>query len=377
MTDLSSQLTDRLTAYAAQLRESGAIRTNAVETAFATVPRHLFLPRFQYRGDPYTVDPNFTPADVLDIVYANNSLLTRTGRDGDPPSSSSTPSVMAKMLEALDLRPGLRVLEIGAGTGYNAALINAITGTTVISVEAGQRTSVDASAAIASVGLAGQVQVIHGDGYLGHPVDEPYDRIIVTCGIAGIPPGWLDQLAADGLIVAPVAHAGVHPIMVAERHGPDDITAQVLMWGDFMPASGPLRPTELFAHDPAEEIPASGARTILDASQALTLDGYHDLWCYLGVQDRRATRAYPDREIFDLATGTCALVDPTIGTAWIHQNGTITAVGGVDPGAYLATLVELWGIDDQPKAADWLVTLAPINAGPGDLLIPRDWHLAS
>lgn len=129
LTPSTGQLADRLAAYADSLSEAGAIRTHAVHTAFATVLRHRFLPHFRYRADEYTLDTSQEPpGEVLDIVYANNSLLTHTGRDGDPTSSSSAPSIMAKMLEVLDLRPGLRTLEIGAGTGYNAALIHHITG---------------------------------------------------------------------------------------------------------------------------------------------------------------------------------------------------------------------------------------------------------
>ncbi|MGI9001259.1 MAG: hypothetical protein ACR2GH_06290 [Pseudonocardia sp.] len=120
----TAKLADRLAVYAAELRLAGAIRTDAVHDAFATVPRHHCLQRFRYRADEYTVEPDTTPAEeVLDLVYANNSLVTHTGRDGDPPSSSSSPSLMAKMLEALDVQPRHRVLEIGAGTGYNAALV--------------------------------------------------------------------------------------------------------------------------------------------------------------------------------------------------------------------------------------------------------------
>lgn len=186
------RLADRLTAYADSIRTVGAIHTHAVHAAFATVPRHRFLPHFRYRADEYVLDANEEPSsEVLDIVYANNALLTHTGHDGDPTSSSSAPSIMAKMLEALDLRPGLRTLEIGTGTGYNAALIHHITGASVVTVEAGHNAATEATTAVRALGLDNQVQVIHGDGYAGYPGGAPYDRIIVTCGIAGIRhSGW-------------------------------------------------------------------------------------------------------------------------------------------------------------------------------------------
>ncbi len=96
-TSRTAPLADRLAAYADSLRDTGAICTHAVHAAFATVPRHRFLSHFRYRADEYTLDANQEPpGEVLDIVYANNSLLTHTGQDGDPASSSSAPSTMAK-----------------------------------------------------------------------------------------------------------------------------------------------------------------------------------------------------------------------------------------------------------------------------------------
>jgi len=107
MTTTDSALAGRLAAYAGGLRAVGAIRSDAVQAAFEAVSRHTFLPRFRYGADEYEIDMGTIPGEpVLDLVYANNALLTHTGQDGDTPSSSSAPSIMAKMLEAADLVPG-------------------------------------------------------------------------------------------------------------------------------------------------------------------------------------------------------------------------------------------------------------------------------
>jgi hypothetical protein len=106
-----------------------------------------------------------------------------------------------------------------------------------------------ATASIHRLGLDDQVTVVHADGYIGQPFGGPYDRIIVTCGVAGLSPHWLDQLAPSGLILAPVAHGGVHPILAA-THYDSVVTATAALWADFMPAVGPLRPAELAGHDP-------------------------------------------------------------------------------------------------------------------------------
>lgn len=367
----------RLAVYADSLRQSGAIKSDAVYAAFATVPRHRFLPHFRYRADEYTIDVDHEPpADVLDLVYANNALITHTGRDGDPTSSSSAPSIMAKMLEALDLRPGLLTLEIGAGTGYNAALIHHMTGAPVVTVEAGRQAATEATTALRNLGLSeDDVSVIQADGYPGYPQRGPFDRIIVTCGIAGIPMPWLDQLAPHGHILAPIAHAGVHPIIALDREtlsGP--LTGQVQTWGDFMPAAGPLRPASLFHHDPADDIPATDAQRISDAGPLLDLAAYQDLWCYLGAADPRTTRAYPNVGVFDLSQGVCALVDPNGGAAWVHQDGTMTVAGNHELSDQLRDHVHRWDALGRPAVADWIVAFQPTEYPPIDLLLPGHWR---
>ena len=84
------------------------------------------------------------PGDVLDEIYGDGALVTLLSPDGAPISSSSQPSLVARMLEALRLEPGLRVLEIGAGTGWNAALLATITGMPVLTVDAGELAAIRA-----------------------------------------------------------------------------------------------------------------------------------------------------------------------------------------------------------------------------------------
>lgn len=377
MTTATTEFADRLAAYAAELRLTGAIRTDAVERAFATVPRHRCLQRFRYRADEHVLDPDTTPGDdVLDLIYANNSLITHTGHDGDPPSSSSAPSLMAKMLEALDLRPGHRVLEIGAGTGYNVALIAHITGAEVTTIEAGAVAAAGAATSVRALDLADRVHVVHGDGYLGYAEHGPYDRIIVTCGIAGIPPRWLDQLADDGLILAPIAHAGVHPIFAASRLDDGELVARVVLWGDFMPAAGRLRPAMLFHHDPADDLPTERLHPVHGTGTCLTTNEYHDLWLYLGTEDKRITRAYLASAELDPHRGACAVVDPTDGAAWIHHDGGITLAGADHLRDRLVMLFECWENLGRPAATAWTIDLRRAVTGAGELLLPHQWHLS-
>ncbi|MFD0822228.1 protein-L-isoaspartate O-methyltransferase, partial [Micromonospora zhanjiangensis] len=135
--------------YVEQLRRAGVLDRPGLAEAFAHVPRELFLADgFHGRDGARTTatDPAFLPA-----VYSDEALVTKL-RDGTPVSSSSQPSLMATMIDALDPVPGARVLEIGAGTGYNAALL-ATLGAVVTSLDVQPDVVARAGAALTRAGL--------------------------------------------------------------------------------------------------------------------------------------------------------------------------------------------------------------------------------
>ncbi|MGQ0775676.1 MAG: protein-L-isoaspartate O-methyltransferase family protein [Pseudonocardiales bacterium] len=370
-------LDTRLAAFAASLRDVGAIRSDAIEQAFATIERHRCVPRFRYGPKTISVPSDRQPgADVLDIVYSHQSLLTSTGGDDAPPSSSSAPTLMARMLEALDLQPGMRVLEIGAGTGYNAALIAAITGSSVVTIDADVNTTQGAAESIHRLGLDHQVAVRHGDGYLGEPSGAPYDRIIVTCGVAGLSPQWLDQLTPDGLIVAPIAHGGVHPIVVV-TNSQGIVRGNAVLWADFMPAFGPLRPAELVGHNPADYILAAPLTRIPDVSSARTTAAYNDLWFFLATRDSRITRAYTVDDSVDPSKGACALHAPARGTAWVQTDRTVFAAGESTVAEELCALLQEWDELDQPPLTGFTCTFDPTPTPGAPLWVPHYWVISA
>ncbi len=179
-----------------------------IREAFLKVPRHLFVRRRQVPPDNAFVPINRADPseDDLKEVYNDYAILTRT----DPPSSSSQPTVMAWMLNWLDLKPGMKVLEIGAGTGFNAALLSVGTGdpSLVHAIDIQPEVIEEAREHLRDAGFDG-VHLRCGDGGHGWPDAAPFDRIIVTAGTPDIPPAWRDQLTGDGVMVMPFTVPGI------------------------------------------------------------------------------------------------------------------------------------------------------------------------
>jgi methyltransferase of FxLD system len=212
----------------ADMRAKGVLDAPRVEAAFLALAREHFLPQALANGG-------------LAAVYRDDAIATKRNDQGLPLSSSSQPSLMAKMLALLDVQPGDRVLEVGAGTGYNAALLAHLSGPT------GRVTSIDIDPDLAlrarrSLRAAGaRATIVTGDGRAGHPPNAPYDRIIATAAADEIPAAWLQQLSERGRLELPLRldheRGAIQLIPVLERHG-DQLRSVGLTWGRFMPLHG-------------------------------------------------------------------------------------------------------------------------------------------
>ena len=186
-----------------ELQRRGALADERITAAFAAVPRHIFLP-----GVP------------PERVYRDEAIITKA-HEGINLSSSSQPAMMAIMLGQLAIEPGQRILEIGAGTGYNAALLRFLVGARgrITTVDVDDDIVAAARAALATVGY-GEVATILGDGGYGYAPHAPYDRIILTVGADDLLPAWVEQLRPDGLLVLPL-NLGAEMYSVAFRKLPD------------------------------------------------------------------------------------------------------------------------------------------------------------
>ncbi len=176
-------------ALVAELKQQEGLLDSTLESAFLAVPRHLFL-----------------PDEPLDVAYSDQAIPIKRESDGTVLSSSSQPSMMAIMLRQLRLRKGDNVLEIGAGTGYNAAVMQTIVGErgNVTSVELDNLLAQRASTNLQKARLGSAINIVSADGAMGYAPRAAYDRIIATVAVWDIPPAWVKQLKHDGVMVAPI-----------------------------------------------------------------------------------------------------------------------------------------------------------------------------
>jgi protein-L-isoaspartate(D-aspartate) O-methyltransferase len=211
LADLADLAASARAALVREIDTSGAWQDDPVwREAFAAVPRHLFVPYYYVgvRGGyerrwGESPDPRARER-WLRGAYADAPLATRL-RDGELLSSSSQPSLMAMMLVALGVEDGDRVLEIGAGTGYNAALLAHRLGDDdlVTTVDLEPEITEAARQHLAAAGH--HPVVVTGDGARGVPERAPVDRIIATCALPSIPRAWLAQCRPGGRVLTPLA----------------------------------------------------------------------------------------------------------------------------------------------------------------------------
>jgi protein-L-isoaspartate(D-aspartate) O-methyltransferase len=272
------------------LEQTAALSDPEVKRALLAVPRHLFIP------------------DVpISDAYADVAIPTHW-EQGKAVSSASQPAIVAVMLQQLQVQPGMRVLEIGAGTGYNAALLAELVGPegAVTTVDIDEQIAGEAREHLAAAGYP-QVQVVAADGAAGWPEGAPYDRVELTVGAYDVSPAWLAHLAEGGLLVLPL-WLGTSDASVAFRKHGDTLASESLAPCGFMR----LRGAEAGG---AEWVPlldgrilgGEHARALADPVAALLkLRPRHRLWTrrdpaflqWLGLRGHRvvALGAHPGRE---------------------------------------------------------------------------------
>jgi protein-L-isoaspartate(D-aspartate) O-methyltransferase len=194
-----------------QLRPRG-IHDERVLNAMLNVPRHEFVPR-----------------EFMEQAYQDRALPIGAIE------TISQPYMVAAMTAASAVEPGDKVLEVGTGSGYQAAIL-AYLGARVYSIEKNAALAGKARATLARLGYSG-VEVICGDGSEGYPAAAPYQVILVTAGSPQVPFGLLDQLAEGGRLVIPVGSRDMQTLQLVHKTTTGTST-QLLDACRFVPLTG-------------------------------------------------------------------------------------------------------------------------------------------
>ncbi|HEY0694326.1 MAG TPA: methyltransferase, FxLD system [Kribbella sp.] len=281
-----------------KVRRVGYAHRAEVERVLLDIPRHEFVP----------------DADLATAYDLWQAVVTHRFEDGRSLSCASAPWVVAAMLDQLDVQPGNRILEIGAGTGYNAALLAELAGRAdlVTTIDIDPDVTTQADRALTAAGY-GDVHVITGDGELGYPDHAPYDRMIATVSPWDIPAPWWNQLAPGARLVAPLRWRG-QGRSVAFTYTDGRLVSDSLHLCGFVylvgedegELSGPVTADELVTlhWDRDQAVDLDALRGVLDqpritAWSGITIGGNesHDgIWLRLTVTDPRVCRikVHPD-----------------------------------------------------------------------------------
>jgi protein-L-isoaspartate(D-aspartate) O-methyltransferase len=336
-------------ALVASLETSGTLTDDRVAAAFRAIRRHNFLP-----GHP------------LKEVYEDTAIMTKFGERGVAVSSSSQPAIMAIMLQQLQVGVGQHVLEIGTGTGYNAALLAHLVRSAghVLTVDFDADLCASARAHLAAAGIQ-DVEVHHADGAAGWPPAAPYGRLIVTASANDLSPAWLDQLVDGGRVVIPLSLAGPIQFSVAFVRRGRTLVSESLSFCGFMPLRGemgrPARGTDegdaapAWLADPSAgvscgfEVPSSDARAGFEAWLAMTDQGYV-----------RLSRNPEDPAVFGLR-------DDLRGAALLEWKGAMlelrTYGEGEEPARRLVSAHRRW-LRHRPSVQAFHVTAVPSSEAP-------------
>jgi protein-L-isoaspartate(D-aspartate) O-methyltransferase len=294
--------------------------TPPVEAALRAVERHRYVP----------------DAPIAD-AYNEQAVITHTFPDGTHLSCASDPTIVAAMLDALDVHPGQRIMEIGAGTGYNAALLATLAGPT------GEVTTVDinpdvTAAARRNLDTTGytHVRVITGDGADGAPEHGPYDRIIVTVGAWDIPHTWWDQLVPGGRLVLPLRWRGTTRAVAFTKRADHWESDWVFLCG-FVPMVG--QPGEHHAtidpgglvtlhYDADQNVDVDALQGVLSQDKTAvwshaTVGGeepFDRIWLHLTAADDGTVRIQADQQA--ITSGLCTPAIPSRSPALV-QDGSL------------------------------------------------------
>jgi protein-L-isoaspartate(D-aspartate) O-methyltransferase len=368
------------------LSSSGALSPEW-RAAFLAVPRHLLVPVVVGRAGvvgrrPRPIRRAEQPESWLEMVYRDEPVITQIN-DGAPlalpagsaesapprqavyTSSTSMPSVVAEMLTALRAEPGMRVLEIGTGTGWNTALLaHRLGGEHITSVEIDPHISAHARTALTEAGYDA-VSVLTGDGALGHSRRAPYDRVLSTVCVYQVPYPWIAQTCPGGLVLTPWGTEYYNGHLLALRvAGDGTATGRIVGATAFMALRDQRIPWIPISEIVTEDSEARAEEKLSKRHPRYYVTGY-DARTAIGVQVPRCIPRYTPPDDHD-PDGILWLLDQ-----WTHSWASIHHQPD-KPGPYrvrqygprrlfneVSTAYRGWKAAGKPPAHTWRITITP------------------
>ena len=343
------------------LSSKNHMRLDWLRQALFHVPRHCFIEQYyeqEAQGGIVEVRSPEPTSEQLETIYSDRGLMIRE----DPHSAASQPRLIFEMLADLELTHGLKVLEVGTGSGWNAGLIAFGVGddSLVYSVDLQADLVESARAHLNAVGFE-HVNLMAGDG--GHGWHgETFDRIIVTVGSPDIPPAWVESLADGGILVMPLKIQGVgDPILRLRRQG-NRFVGGITRWAGFMNLQGDFySPAEDWLNPPWDPVIEPLLQEVPEQvllPDAFTLDCA--FWLHLKGRPMQILSEYK---------GTpgmySALLDKELLALYVPQlEKYMDVYGNRELVAPLVKEIEEWSNLGQPKITDYQVELsAPDELG--------------
>ncbi len=385
------------------LKEQIGIRDSRILAAFRAVPRHRFVTHV-----------------AIEEAYRDRAISTKQLDSGVSISSSSQPAMMAMMLEQLDLQPGHRVMEIGAGTGYNAALMARLVGPHghVVTIDVDDDIVAEARQHLAATEVE-NVDVIRTDGAQGYPDGAPFDRIILTVGTWDIAPAWREQLSASGRLVLPLSVGGPQ-LAIAFQARDGRLVSQSAHYCEFMRLRGAFAGPEMLGRLGTKPGLLVGCDDGLPVSTETLYDWLHgpsqdhatelhmalrelrtSLWFWLGIYATGQCRVYATGDVAKrgiipdllsvstpggLFRGTSGLVNQDgvclLSRAKHEANAfplQLRSYGHAEAlTQHLHQQLRAWDAAGRPKGHELEITVypvdAPIHVPEGAVVLPKRWH---
>lgn len=346
---------------AGQLVRDGTIQDSRWADAVAAVPRHLFVPvAYQQRSDGGWDQLDTTTASGLALTYDTTTLVTKLDGAGQAISSSTKPDLMLRMLEMLDVDTGHMVLEIGTGTGYNAALLSERLGPGhVFSVDVDPELIATAQDKLSALGYS--VTLGCRDGTEGWADHAPYDRIISTCSVPRVPWSWAEQLTAGGKLLTDLKIGASAGNLVLLNYDGRKLEGRFTgRWAAFMSIRG---------HSPGS--PARAPRAPLDRQRTTTVPAqpwntHREVWLVASLSLPANLRHGYTFHVGTQTPRAAALTAPDGSWAEIelepNQDGSLTVRegGGTDLWSAVERAHRSWIGWGQPRWERFGLTVTPL-----------------